>query len=94
MFQRLESVLQSEIRRFGQSQAALLGFAVSVLAYNVLSVLKRSVERAYRERKPTLEVSVYHLAQSVRSTYEGMLLALPADTWQREACRSAQMVAE
>jgi IS4 transposase len=43
MFQRLESVLQSEIRSFGHPRAALLGFAVAVLAYNVLSVLKRSI---------------------------------------------------
>ncbi|SEJ43094.1 Transposase DDE domain-containing protein, partial [Azotobacter beijerinckii] len=44
MFQRLESVLQSEIRSLGHPRAALLGFAVEVL--------KRSVEQAHRERLP------------------------------------------
>jgi hypothetical protein len=45
MFQRLESVLHSEIRSLGHPRAALLGFAVAVLAYNVLAVLKRGVEQ-------------------------------------------------
>jgi|GEM_PF-2163779 len=44
MFQRLESVLQSELRSLGHPRAALLGFAVAVL--------KRSVEQAHRERLP------------------------------------------
>ncbi|TBW34275.1 IS4 family transposase, partial [Azotobacter chroococcum] len=50
MFQRLESVLQSEIRSLGHPRAALLGFAVAVLACNLLAVLKRSVEQAHREQ--------------------------------------------
>jgi len=39
MFQRLESVLHSEIKSLGHPRAALLGFTVAVLAYNVLSLL-------------------------------------------------------
>ena len=82
MFQRLESVLESEIRSLGHPRAALLGFAVAVLAYNVLAVLKRSVEHAHRDRQPQLDVSTYYLALLIRSGYEGMLVALPAPTWQ------------
>ena len=82
MFQRLESVLESEIRSLGHPRAALLGFAVAVLAYNVLAVLKRSVEHAHRNRQPQLDVSTYYLALLIRSSYEGMLVALPAPTWQ------------
>lgn len=36
MFQRLESVLHSEIKNLGRPRVALLGFAVAVLAYTVL----------------------------------------------------------
>lgn len=82
MFQRLESVLHSEIRSLGHPRAALLGFAVAVLAYNVLSVLKRSVEQAHRETVPQLEVSTYYLAQDIRTGYEGMLIALPPPFWR------------
>ena len=94
MFQRLESVLHSEIRSFGQPQAALLGFTVAVMAYNVLSVLKRSVERAHRERMPTLEVSAYHLAESACSAYAGMMVALPEEVRRSERERTVQAMVE
>jgi IS4 transposase len=81
MFQRLESVLHSEIRSLAHPRAALLGFAVAVLAYNVLSLLQRCVQQAHQEQKPPLEVSSYHLALHIRSSYEGMLIALPPDQW-------------
>lgn len=41
MFQRLESVLHSEIKSLGHPRAALLRFAATVLAYNVLALLVR-----------------------------------------------------
>ena len=82
MFQRLESVLNSEIRSLGHPRAALLGFAVAVLAYNVLALLQRCVEQAHQDQKPPLEVSTYHLALHIRGGYEGMLIALPPEQWR------------
>jgi IS4 transposase len=81
MFQRLEAALHSEIRSLGHPRAALLGFAVAVLAHNVLALLQRCVERAHQAAEPTLQVSAYHLALQIRSGYEGMLIALPAEQW-------------
>lgn len=75
------SVLHSEVRSLGHPRAALLGFAVAVLSYNVLALLKRVIEQAHRPLKPELEVSTYHLAQHIKSGYEGMLIALPAEHW-------------
>jgi len=82
MFQRLESVLHSEICSLGHPRAALLGFAVAVLAYNVLSLLQRCVERAHQDQEPPPDVSTYHLALHIRSSYEGMLIALPPEQWR------------
>ncbi len=81
MFQRLEAVLHSEIRSLGHPRAALLGFAVAVLAHNVLALLQRCVEQAHHEQKPPPEVSAFHLALHIRSGYEGMLIALPPEQW-------------
>ena len=68
MFQRLESVLHSEIRSLGHPRSAL-----AVLAYNVLAVLKRGVEQAHdaadgESVAPPLDVSTYYLAQDTVDT--------------------------
>lgn len=81
MFGRLESVLHSEIKTLGHPRAALLGFAVAVLAYNVLAVLKQLIEHAHRQSHPDLDVSTYHLAVDIASDYGVMLRMLPPEHW-------------
>lgn len=79
MFQRLESVLHSEVRTLGHPRAALLGFAVAVLAYNVLALLKQLTERAHQATHPQLDVSTYHLAVEITGDYETMVRMLPPE---------------
>lgn len=79
MFQRLESVLHSEIKTLGHPRAALLGFAVAVLAYNVLALLKQLIEHAHRHSHPELDVSTYHLAVDIASDYGTMQRMLPPE---------------
>lgn len=83
LFGRLESVLHSEIRTLGHPRAALLGFAVAVLAYNVLALLKQLIEQAHRSSHPELDVSTYHLAVDIASDYGTMLKMLPPEHWPR-----------
>jgi hypothetical protein len=88
-------VLRQETPAAQLLPAALLGFAVAVLAYNILAVLKRSVEQAHREQLPEgWEASPYHLAVQVRSRYEGMLIALPVEHWPAWADDSANTLAQ
>ena len=56
MFQRLESVLNSEISSLGHPRAALLAFGVAVLAYNVLAVLPQVVSAKHELQATTLDV--------------------------------------
>ena len=59
MFQRLEAVLNSELTAPRNPRAALLGFAVAVLAHNMPAVLKKSIEHANRKEAPSLDASTY-----------------------------------
>jgi len=71
--------LRCQLASARQFRAALLGFAVPVLAHNVLALLQRCVEQAHQEQESPPEVSSYHLALQIRSGYEGMLIALPPE---------------
>jgi hypothetical protein len=82
LFGRLESVLNSEMASLGHPRAALPGFAVSVLAYNILTLLQRCVVQAHqRLHEPPPEVSTYHLALQVRDNFQGLLIAVPPEAW-------------
>lgn len=85
MFQRLEAVLNSELAALGHPRAALLGFAVAVLVYNMLAVLKKSVEHANRKEAPTLDASTYYIAMLVNDALLASLLLLPQDSFLRWA---------
>jgi IS4 transposase len=43
LFQRLESVLTSEVRTLGYPRAALLAFTTAVLACNALAVIQAAI---------------------------------------------------
>jgi IS4 transposase len=81
MFQRLESVLHSEVSSLGYPSAALLAFTVAVLAYNVLSVLQAALEASHELDRQGLQVSLYYVADEVRSHYEGLMLLIPPADW-------------
>ncbi|SDE61552.1 hypothetical protein SAMN04487779_10716 [Belnapia rosea] len=50
-----------------------------MLAYNVLALLHRCIEQARQATHPTPQVSACHLALQIRSGYEGILIAVPAE---------------
>jgi IS4 transposase len=87
LFGRLEAVLHSELRSLGHPRAALLGFATALLAHNVLALVQRCVEQAHHQPsepaspKTAPEVSCFHLAQHIKSGYEGLLIAVPPEHW-------------
>lgn len=93
MFQRLESVLQSEIGSLGQPRAALLAFGVAAMAYNVLAVLQAAVA-AQHALDAVDEVSPYYLAAEVRTHYAGMLIAVAAVAWDAYEQLSVQQLAQ
>jgi len=82
MFQKLESVLHSEIRTLGYPRAALFSFCVAVLAFNVLSMLQAAVEAKHDiEPRSLTELSLYFLAAEVKAVHAGMMIAVEPRSW-------------
>ena len=92
MFGRLEAALSSEIKTLGHPRAALLGFAVAVLAYNVLALLAQLTEQAHGAKHPQLQVSAYHLALEIGYDYGTMLRLLTPEHWPRPEQDTACLV--
>lgn len=81
-FQELEAHLPSEINALGYPQAALFGFCVAWLAYNLLAVVKAALRSVHGEEKIANEVSGYDVAGHLARTYDGMMIAIPTEEWR------------
>jgi IS4 transposase len=80
-FQELEETLNSEVNTLGYPKAALFAFCVALVAYNVLSTLKAALRSVHGEEKVADEVSGYYVADEIRMTHRGMMIAIPEDEW-------------
>jgi IS4 transposase len=82
MFQKIESILASEIKTLGHPRAALFSFCMALMGFNVLSMLQAAVEKrhAVAPHSPE-ELSLYYVANEVRLVRYGMMIALPAEYW-------------
>ena len=81
MFQELALTLASEIDTLCYPRAALFGFCVGLVAYNVLSGVKAGLRAVHGEEKVEKELSAYYVADEIRGTYRGMMIAIPDEEW-------------
>ena len=85
-FQELEAGLQSEVSTLAYPRAALFAFGVAVAVYNLLQVVRTTVERQ-RARGRCQALSGTLMSQEVRSFWAGLGVALdgapgfPAGDW-------------
>jgi IS4 transposase len=87
-FQKLATVLESEIETLAYPKAALFGFAVGVAAYNVLSVVQAALRSQHGRERVQEEVSTYHMGQELSAVSEGLKIAIPWTTWCKIAALS------
>lgn len=80
-FGELATTLSNEIDTLAYPKAALFCFCVGLAAYNVLSVVKGALRAAHGEAKVLQEVSAYYVADEIARTYEGMMIAIPEESW-------------
>jgi hypothetical protein len=90
-FQKLATILESEIDTLAYPKAALFGFAVGVAAYNVLSAVQAALRSEQGGERVQRDVSTFYVAEELSAVSEGMKIAIPLTTWSRIA---AQAVAE
>jgi IS4 transposase len=91
-FQDLTEALQCEVETLAYPRAALLGFALAVVAYNVLQVIQAALAHAHGP-KVDRELSLYHLARDVASGSEGLTIAVGEEQWQAFQAMTADQLA-
>jgi hypothetical protein len=80
-FQRLEAYFHSEINTLGYPKAALFGFCLALVAYNILAVVMAALRGVHGEETIEQEVSFYYIANELAATYQGMMIAIPEPAW-------------
>lgn len=80
-FQKLESHLHSEINTLGYPKAALFGFCLALVAFNLYAIVMAALRSSHRDRDINAEVSEYYIAGEIARTYTGMVIAIPETDW-------------
>ena len=80
-FQHLEAYFHSEINTLGYPKAALFGFCLALVAYNLLAVVLAALRGVHGEETVDEEVSLYYVANEIATTYHGMMIAIPEPEW-------------
>jgi Transposase DDE domain len=80
VFFHLTQALNGEVETLAFPRAALLGFALALVAGNVLEVVQAGL-RAAHGAQAAERVSFYYVAEEIAATYRGMLVAIPEAEW-------------
>jgi hypothetical protein len=80
-FKHLEAYFHSEINTLGYPKAALFGFCLALVAYNLLAVVLAALRHVHGEEMVDEEVSLYYIANEITTTYHGMMIAIPEPEW-------------
>ena len=88
-FQHLEAYFHSEINTLGYPKAALFGFCLALVAYNLLAVVLAALRGVHGQERVDEEVSLYYMANDISTTYNGMMIAIPEAEWDVFARMSA-----
>src|SRR4051794_22517937 len=82
VFQSLTEALNCEINTLAYPKAALFGFCMALVAYNVLAVIRAALRSEHGRDEVEAKASNYHLVQEVATTYAGMMIAVPPSDWE------------
>jgi len=80
-FLQLTVDLKCEIDTLGYPKAALFGFCLALVAYNIVSVVKGAIRAVWGENYVEEQLSMYYLTLEVTQVTKGMLIAVPPKQW-------------
>ncbi len=80
LFQVATQTFHCEIKTLGYPRAALFSFCMALVAYNLVSTLKGVLAGVHGSDYRS-KLSDYYLAEELDATYQGMMIALPAEDW-------------
>lgn len=75
-FQKLESHLNSEINTLGYPKAALFGFSLALVAFNIYAVVMAVLQATHPDQVIKDVVSEYYIAQEIDVAMDGILIAI------------------
>jgi len=81
-FLQLTVDLKCEIDTLGYPKAALFGFCLALVAYNIVSVVKGAIRAAWGADYVEEQLSMYYLTLEVTQVTKGMLIAVPPKHWE------------
>jgi IS4 transposase len=93
-FKHIEAYFHSEINTLGYPKAALFGFCLALVAYNVLAVVMAALRGVHGQEKIDQEVSLYYVANEIATTSPGMLIAIPEAEWSVFSTMSSSELAK
>lgn len=80
-FQHLTVDLACEVDTLGYPRAALFGFCVALVAYNVVALVKGALRAAHGAEYVEEPLSMYYLTLEVAQVTTGMEIAVEAEAW-------------
>ena len=81
MFFEMTQMLDGELNTMGYPRAALFGFGLALVSYNMLSVAKSALKAAFGADKVDEEVSSYYLANEARRLHDGLDAVTEDEDW-------------
>lgn len=81
-FQTMTDVLRCEIKTLAYPGAALLGFSVALMGFNLLATVRSALRAEHGVETVEGTISSYHVMREVRETSPGMRIAMPPQTWE------------
>jgi hypothetical protein len=81
-FLHLTVDLACEVDTLGYPKAALFGFCVALVAYNVVALVKGALRAAHGAAYVEEQLSMYYLTLEVAQVATGMEIALGAEPWE------------